>query len=151
MRARSMRVIDLSVHHVETITADVTIRDCAKQMRSNHVGSLVVINEENKPIGMITDRDLTLEVIAKELDPDATRVRDVMARPAVVARADENIVDALARMREFGIRRLPVIGEDGTLAGVVTNSNLLEELSMMLDSIVRNIKSSKTREVELRS
>lgn len=151
MRARSMRVIDLSVHHVETITADVTIRDCAKQMRSNHVGSLVVINEENKPIGMITDRDLTLEVIAKELDPDATRVRDVMARPAVVAKADENIVDALARMREFGIRRLPVIGEDGTLAGVVTNSNLLEELSMMLDSIVRNIKSSKTREVELRS
>lgn len=151
MRARSMRVIDLSVHHVETITADVTIRDCAKQMRSNHVGSLVVINEENKPIGMITDRDLTLEVIAKELDPDATRVRDVMARPAVVAKAEENIVDALARMREFGIRRLPVIGEDGTLAGVVTNSNLLEELSMMLDSIVRNIKSSKTREVELRS
>ena len=151
MRARSMRVIDLSVHHVETITADVSVRDCAKRMRERHVGSLVVIDGQNKPAGMITDRDIAIEVVARERDFDKTLVGEVMARPAVVAKASENIVDALARMREFGIRRLPVVDEDGTLAGVVTNSNMLEELSMMLDSLVRNIKSSKTREVELRS
>ena len=151
MRARSMRVIDLSVHHVETITSDVSIRDCAKQLRDRHVGSLVVIDAENKPLGMITDRDITIEVVAKELNPDKTSVGQVMTTPVVVAKAEENIVDALARMREFGIRRLPVVDEHGVLAGVVTNSNMLEELSMMLDSVVRNIKSSKTREVELRS
>ena len=50
-------------------------------------------------------------------------------------------------MREFGIRRLPVVDGEGKLVGVVTNSNMLEELSMMLDSIVRDIKSSKTREI----
>lgn len=151
MRARSMRVIDLSVHHVETITSDVSIRDCAKQLRDRHVGSLVVIDAKNKPLGMITDRDITIEVVAKELNPDQTSVGQVMTTPVVVAKAEENIVDALARMREFGIRRLPVVDEHGVLAGVVTNSNMLEELSMMLDSVVRNIKSSKTREVELRS
>ena len=146
-----MRVIDLSVHHVETITSDVSIRNCAKQLRDRHVGSLVVIDAKNKPLGMITDRDITIEVVAKELNPDQTSVGQVMTTPVVVAKAEENIVDALARMREFGIRRLPVVDEHGVLAGVVTNSNMLEELSMMLDSVVRNIKSSKTREVELRS
>ena len=59
-------------------------------------------------------------------------------------------MDALARMREFGIRRLPVVDENGLLVGVVTNSNMLEELSTMLDSRVRNIKASKTREAALR-
>ncbi|MCG5030190.1 CBS domain-containing protein [Mesosutterella sp. OilRF-GAM-744-9] len=147
MRARSMKVIDLAVHHVETITAQVSIRECAKAMRSHHVGSLVVVNEKNEPTGMITDRDVAIEVVATGRDADATSVGEVMSSPAVVTKGEENIIDALARMREFGIRRLPVVDGEGKLVGVVTNSNMLEELSMMLDSIVRDIKSSKTREI----
>ena len=141
-----MKVIDLAVRHVECISATTSVTDCALAMRTRHVGSLVVVDGGNKPIGMITDRDLTIEV----LDIAATKVGDVMTSPAVVAQGEENIVDALARMREFGIRRLPVVDENGLLVGVVTNSNMLEELSTMLDSLVRNIKSSKTREAALR-
>jgi len=59
-------------------------------------------------------------------------------------------VDALARMREQGIRRLPVVDENGVLCGIVTASNIVEELSVLLDSIVRSVKSSKTREIALR-
>ena len=54
-------------------------------------------------------------------------------------------------MREFGVRRLPIVDEEGKLVGVISNSNLVEELSSLLDSLVRNIHSSKTREVALRS
>ena len=154
-----MKVIDLAVRHVECISATTSVTDCALAMRTRHVGSLVVVDGGNKPIGMITDRDLTIEVLATGRDIAATKVGDVMTSPAVVAQGEENIVDALARMREFRIDRphfgtirtnSPVVDENGLLVGVVTNSNMLEELSTMLDSLVRNIKSSKTREAALR-
>lgn len=115
MRARSMKVIDLAVRHVECISATTSVTDCALAMRTRHVGSLVVVDGGNKPIGMITDRDLTIEVLATGRDIAATKVGDVMTSPAVVAQGEENIVDALARMREFGIRRLPVVDENGLL------------------------------------
>ena len=146
-----MKVIDMAVHEVATITADKTIYDCARQMRLEHVGSLVVVNDDQTPLGMITDRDIAIEVVARNLDPMKLTVRDVMTTPVVTAGPSESMVVALARMREFGVRRLPIIDEEGKLVGVISNSNLVEELSSLLDSLVRNIHSSKTREVALRS
>ena len=78
MRARSMKVIDLAVRHVECISATTSVTDCALAMRTRHVGSLVVVDGGNKPIGMITDRDLTIEVLATGRDIAATKVGDVM-------------------------------------------------------------------------
>ena len=146
-----MKVIDMAVHEVATITADKTICDCARQMRLEHVGSLVVVNDDQTPLGMITDRDIAIEVVARNLDPMKLTVRDVMTTPVVTAGPSESMVVALARMREFGVRRLPIVDEEGKLVGVISNSNLVEELSSLLDSLVRNIHSSKTREVALRS
>lgn len=100
---------------------------------------------------MITDRDIAIEVVARNLDPMKFTVQDVMTTPVVTAGPNESMVVALARMREFGVRRLPIIDEEGKLVGVISNSNLVEELSSLLDSLVRNIHSSKTREVALRS
>lgn len=120
-------------------------------MRLEHVGSLVVVNDDQTPLGMITDRDIAIEVVARNLDPMKLTVRDVMTTPVVTAGPSESMVVALARMREFGVRRLPIIDEEGKLVGVISNSNLVEELSSLLDSLVRNIHSSKTREVALRS
>ncbi|EJX00462.1 protein containing Cystathionine beta-synthase, core domain protein [gut metagenome] len=74
-----------------------------------------------------------------------------MTTPVVTAMPNESMMVALARMREFGIRRLPITDENNKLVGVISNSNLVEELSSLLDSLVRNIHSSKTREVALRS
>lgn len=151
MRTRSMKVIDMAVHNVETITADKTICECARQMRIEHVGSLVVVDENLCPIGMITDRDIAIEVVARNLDPQTVTVGQTMTTPVITATPEESMVVALARMREFGIRRLPIINEEKKLVGVISNSNLVEELSSLLDSLVRNIHSSKTREVALRS
>ncbi len=151
MRTRSLKVIDMAVREVATITAEKTIQECAAQMRTEHVGSLVVVNEERSPIGMITDRDIAIEVVALKRDPSSLMVSDVMTRPVVTATPDEGMVTALARMREFGIRRLPIVDENGMIVGVISNSNLIEELSELLSGLVRNIHSSKTREVTLRS
>ena len=103
-----MKVIDMAVHEVATITADKTICDCARQMRLEHVGSLVVVNDDQTPLGMITDRDIAIEVVARNLDPMKLTVRDVMTTPVVTAGPSESMVVALARMREFGVRRLPI-------------------------------------------
>ena len=146
-----MKVIDRAVQEVATSTADKTSCDCARQMRLEHVGSLVVVNDDQTPLGMITDRDIAIEVVARNLDPMKLTVRDVMTTPVVTAGPSESMVVALARMREFGVRRLPIVDEEGKLVGVISNSNLVEELSSLLDSLVRNIHSSKTREVALRS
>ncbi len=151
MRTRSMKVIDMAVHDVATISADKSITECAAQMRSEHVGSLVIVDTEQKPIGMITDRDIAIEVVALQKDAINTKVSDVMTTPVVTAQFDESMVVALARMREFGIRRLPIVDHEGKLVGVISNSNLVEELSSLLEGLVRNIHSSKAREVTLRS
>lgn len=151
MRTRSLKVIDMAVHKVAVITREKSIRESARQMRVEHVGSLVVVDQDGKPIGMLTDRDITIEGVARGVDVDQTTVRDLMTAPVVTATESEGMVTALARMREFGIRRLPIIDSEGKLVGVVTNSNLIKELSELLDGLVRNISSSKTREVALRS
>lgn len=151
MRTRSLKVIDMAVHKVAVITPENSIRESARQMRVEHVGSLVVVDQDGKPIGMLTDRDITIEGVARGVDVDQTTVRDLMTAPVVTATESEGMVTALARMREFGIRRLPIIDSEGKLVGVVTNSNLIKELSELLDGLVRNISSSKTREVALRS
>lgn len=141
----------MAVHDVATISADKSITECAAQMRSEHVGSLVIVDTEQKPIGMITDRDIAIEVVALQKDAINTKVSDVMTTPVVTAQFDESMVVALARMREFGIRRLPIVDHEGKLVGVISNSNLVEELSSLLEGLVRNIHSSKAREVTLRS
>lgn len=151
MRTRSLKVIDMAVHQVATTTPQQTIHDCALQMRREHVGSLVVVDEDAKPIGMITDRDITIEGVALGRDLNKATVGDLMTTPVVTSTENEGMVMALARMRENGIRRLPIVDDSGRLVGVVTNSNLIKELSELLDGLVRNISSSKTREVALRS
>ena len=151
MRTRSLKVIDMAVHKVAVISPEKSLRESAQQMRLEHVGSLVVVDQDDKPIGMLTDRDITIEGVARGVDLDSTCVRDLMTAPVVTASESEGMVTALARMREFGIRRLPIVDDKGRLVGVVTNSNLIKELSELLDGLVRNISSSKTREVALRS
>ena len=151
MRARSMKVIDLAVQVVTTIPTGTSLLDGAKKMRKEHVGSLVVLDKDDRPIGMVTDRDITIEVVALEKDIKALTVDDVMSSPICTAEAEESVVDALARMREQGFRRLPVVDHDGKLLGIVTASKIVEEITMMLDSVVRAVKSSKTRETALRS
>lgn len=145
-----MKVVDLAVREVESVAAEASVKDCALVMRRKHVGSLVVVDGNNVPVGMITDRDLAIEVLAQGLNPDALTVGDVMTTPVAVAQEEENVIDALARLRERGVRRLPVVDAAGKLTGIVTSSNLLEELSMELDSLVRAIKASHTRETETR-
>lgn len=153
MRAPSLLVRDVAVRLPVTAQPSETITDCAKRMHAEHVGCLVVVERTDGvefPVGMLTDRDITIEVVAFGLDPNAMTAGDVMTEKPAVVEDDDDLLDALALMRERGARRLPVAGPDGALAGVIALDNLLEALAEQLDGIIGVLKAQQTRELRTR-
>jgi len=135
----------------ETVIAkkDNTIVEVAKLMRQHHVGDIVVIKEsegENIPVGIVTDRDLVIEILAQELSPDTVTVGDIMSYEIVTARDDEGIWDTLQKMRAKGVRRMPIVNQRGGLVGIVTLDDLLELLSDELAGLAKIISREQERE-----
>lgn len=153
MRTKSVLIRDLAVRDVVTVTPQTTLTECAQVMRNQHVGSVVVLDDKgrrDKPSGILTDRDIVIEAVAMGLDADTLTAGDVMSQPLVTAREDDDILDALARMREAGVRRLPVLDAAGNLTGLVAIDNLLEALAEQVDSVVRVLKAEQTKETATR-
>jgi CBS domain-containing protein len=153
MRAKTVTVRDLATMQVVTVQPQTTLAECAQIMRNQHVGSVIVVDDKGRrdnPVGIVTDRDIVIETVAVNLDPKTLTASDVMTTPLATVSESDDILDALAKMRERGVRRLPVVDGDGTLAGIVSVDNLLEAMAEQLDSIVRVIKAEQTKETALR-
>jgi CBS domain-containing protein len=153
MRARTVTVRDLAAHEVVTVTPTTSLVECAQIMRTQHVGCVVVIDDQgsrDNPRGIVTDRDIVVEAVAVGLDPTTLTAGDVMTTPLATVRDGDDILDALARMREHGVRRLPVLDDAGHLSGIVVVDNLLEALAEQLDAVVRVLKAEQTRETATR-
>lgn len=132
---------------------DTTILEAARLMREFHVGDLVVVedsNQKHKPIGILTDRDLVMEVFAEGLAHDAVAVGDVMSTDMVTGREGDSIWGTLQRMRGKGIRRLPVIDEQGYLVGLLTMDDLLELFAAELVDLSKIINREQDREKMVR-
>ena len=109
-----------------------TITEVAKLMRAHHVGDVVVIEDAaglTKPVGILTDRDIVVEMIAEEVPLESCTVGDIMSFELVTAREDEGIWDVVQLMRRQGIRRVPVVNAAGALMGITTVDDLLELLA----------------------
>jgi CBS domain-containing protein len=113
--------------------------DAARLMRSQHVGSLVVVEErspkERVVVGMITDRDLATAVVALERDPRAIRVGDVMSGDVVTVREQDSLLDVLSVMRRKKVRRVPVTGARGELIGLVSIDDLLSVVAEQMQAL----------------
>jgi CBS domain-containing protein len=112
---------------VVTASAQMTVEEAARAMRSKNVGALVVVNA-GRPIGMLTDRDVAVEVVALGKDPDAVRVGDVMHKKPMTIREDLGLLDATKAFAKSGVRRLPVVTRSGVLVGVIA----VDDLFMLL-------------------
>jgi len=153
MRARTLLVRDVAVHSPVTVQPEESITECARRMHTEHVGCLIVVEQADGipiPIGVLTDRDITIEVVAFGLDPSAMTAGDIMSESPGVVEEDDDILQALATMREHGARRLPVTGSNGALVGVIAFDNLLQALAELLDSMVGVLKTQQTRELRTR-
>ncbi len=123
-----MSVGRICVREVDLALRDEPVRVAAQRMNSRNVGSLVVLDQDDIPIGLITDRDLAIRIVGKGLDPTTVTVGEVMTKAPEAINEDTTIEMAIARMRSGPFRRLPVVDDEGKLVGLVSLDNILELL-----------------------
>lgn len=114
-----------------TIPADASVLEAARRMVDGAVGCLVVLDAKGRPCGILTDRDLSIRVVAEGRDPARTLVAKAMSAPLIAARPGDPMDAILARMEQYGIRRVPLVS-DGVLVGVVRLDDLLLEFGREL-------------------
>jgi predicted transcriptional regulator len=120
----------------ETATArpDTTARSIAEMMGTYAIGCVVIVDDARRPVGIVTDRDLTCRVVARGADPDKTLADAIATKPVAFAQGDEPIEKVVARMREAGVRRMPVVDGE-TLVGLVTVDDLIVHLGRELNEL----------------
>jgi CBS domain-containing protein len=148
-----MNAGELCNREVVVAYRDTPLVEAARLMREHHVGSLVVVVDrlsERVPVGILTDRDIVVAVVAKEVDPRKLTVGDVVAAGLLAVHEKDGIPDALRMMREHGVRRLPVLTHSGALAGILTIDDLLELMAEELAGFARTIDRERVRETRAR-
>lgn len=122
-----MAIGDICKRAVIVVEAEHSVRVAAALMRDQHVGTLVVVRNNGtcRPIGIVTDRDIVIGVVAVGLDPEVLTVGDIMGQRFFTAPEDQGVLETVRQMRREGVRRLPIVDRDGALIGIVTLDDLL--------------------------
>jgi CBS domain-containing protein len=113
---------------VVTVSVEDTVVKAARLMGEKNVGSVVVIHNK-KPVGILTDRDIAIRVVAKKADINSTLVKDAMTRKIVTGKEGQRIAELAKVMHEHGIRRVPIVDKDGKLTGIITLDDILYMMS----------------------
>ncbi len=140
-------------HNVATIRKDDGIVDAATQMRNEHVGDLIVVEVRGGakvPVGILTDRDIVIGVVAKGVSPDAVTVGDTMTRDLLTVREDSSLEFALREMRRCGVRRAPVLRANGDLVGVIAIDDIIQHLAVQLGRLADLIRLEQEAEQRTR-
>lgn len=143
-----MKTGQICSRNVVVARRSTTLEDAAKLMRENHVGCVVVLEGElgQVPAGIVTDRDIVVEAVAAGLDARALTVGDIMSERLVIALDSDDAHATLSAMRRRGIRRMPVVGADRALAGIVTLDDLIAVIGRELMDVVQAIGSEQQLE-----
>ena len=132
----------------------LSVVDAAQLMRSHHVGDLVVVEEKNgrkHPVGIVTDRDIVVEVVAAGVNPDSLKVGDIMGPEVATVRESEGLFEALRYMRDKGVRRMPVVDREGGLVGILTLDDLLSLLAEEMTELAKLVSHERQREAAART
>lgn len=138
-------------HKVITVKPDDSVLHAASLMRQHHIGNVVVAKKHHDktiPIGIITDRDVVVEITATELDPQAITVGDIMLSKIETIKDSAGILEAIQLMSQKGIRRLPVVDDHGALTGIFTMDDALsllaKEIGMIGTLLAQELKNEAT-------
>jgi CBS domain-containing protein len=145
-----VKVGELCTRRVVIARPDETAAVAAARMRDEHVGDVVVLEDgaarPGHPVGIVTDRDLVLKVMADGRRPESVALAEIMTRPPVVVHEREDVSRALELVKQHGVRRLPVVGPGGTLLGIVTYDDLVESIAEELGALVGLLARGQRRE-----
>lgn len=148
-----MSVGEICNRQVVIIYREGSIREAAELMRKYHVGDIVVVEDkdsERVPVGILTDRDIVLGLIAPEVDMDSVSVGDVMSSELISAREEDDVMDSIKQMRRKGVRRIPVVNSRGGLEGILTVDDLIELFSEQLTDLAKLIMRGQELEYNKR-
>lgn len=132
----------------------LAVAEAAQLMRSHHVGDLVVVEERagrRHPVGIVTDRDIVVEIVAAGVNPDALKVGDIMGPEVATVRESEGLFEALRYMRDKGVRRMPVVDSAGALVGILTLDDLLGLLAEEMMELAKLVSHERRREATVRT
>ena len=135
-----LKIENVMVSDVITIEAEATVRQAVYLMNKHEIGCLVVMRK-GKPVGIVTETDMVKRVILKSVNPEKTKVKEIMSKPLVVGNPQMDIDEASKLMQRQKIKKLPVV-ERGRLVGLVTTTDLVrspEVMKMMIRAIKRNL------------
>lgn len=135
-----MHIGELCTSQTISCTRDDTVQGAALLMRQHHVGDVIVVDTDEDtsvPVGILTDRDIVVSVIAPGLDPASILAGDIMSDDLLTARETDDVYELIERMRLRGIRRVPVVDAAGKLSGVVCADDLLEFLAEEMGELSR--------------
>jgi predicted transcriptional regulator len=140
----------------EVVISDksMSVVEAARLMRTHHVGDLVVVDEREGrklPVGIVTDRDIVVEVVAAGVNPDALKVGDIMGLDVATVRESEGLFEALRYMRNKGVRRMPVVDSAGGLVGLLTLDDLLSLLAEEMTELAKLVSQERQREAAARA
>ena len=130
-----------------------SIRKAVELMRSYHVGDVIVVEKRNGgtvPVGILTDRDIVIEILAEDVDLDKVSVGDVMSYELVTIDERIELMDAIKLMRSRGVRRAPVVDVEGSLVGIFTVDDVLALVAEQLVDIASLISKEQSKETKLR-
>lgn len=134
---------------VVTIHRQATVEDAARLMRSNHIGDVVVVDatDTRVPVGILTDRDIVVEVIAQGRAAAQTSVGSIMTSPVLTLREDDGLMQALDKMSQRGVRRAPVVDREGHLRGLISVDDLVRLLARELAKVGALIMHGRDAEI----
>ena len=148
-----MHVGEFCNREVVVIEEESSITEAAQIMREYHVGDVVIVKSKygkQTPVGILTDRDIALEIVAKGTDPESVSVGDAMSFDLVTVTEDDDLMHAIEIMRDKGIRRVPVVDVDEALVGIMTVDDVLDLLSEVFVDIVHLVDRQRRREAKIR-
>jgi signal-transduction protein with cAMP-binding, CBS, and nucleotidyltransferase domain len=135
-----MGVVKCCREQVVAVSPDTPTTDIARTMGDKNVGSVVVISGDSKPLGILTDRDLVTRVLAQEKNPGEVRAEGIMTRDVVTFHDSMGIYEAIQKMTDVGIRRMPIVDDGGRLIGIVTMDDIVRMLGEEMAAIAKNIE-----------
>jgi len=148
-----MPIGEVCVRQVVVAPRAASVLEAAKLMREYHVGDVLVTEEREGrrvPVGIVTDRDIVLEVLAQDLDAGSLSVGEIMSNDLVTVAQNEGVFQTIQRMRAKGARRAPVVDDSGVLMGIVCVDDLVELLAEELNELAKLVSREQKREAELR-
>lgn len=140
---------DFATSVVAVVEPETAALIVAQLMRRHHIGALVVVDalEKTRPVGIVTDRDLVLELMAESLDPAVFTAGDIMSVDLVLASPEMDAMEAVQLMKQHRLRRLVITDAQGRLVGIVTMEDVLELLTQELANLATALAGARDREV----